>query len=302
MKVLLIEDSPVDVRLIQEYLVQAGGGLFEVEWTSNLSASFKRLGEGGIDAVLLDLGLPESQGLDTFLRVYAQAGQAPVVILTSHNDETLAIRALQEGAQDYLFKGEIDARSLVRALRYAIERRQLQAALSQMSHDELTGLYNYRGFHILAQQYSRLACRSQTSFLYLFIDLDNLKRINDQFGHVAGNHALCRTADVLRQSFRSSDVLGRVGGDEFAALVLNAGRTAGGIIVARLRANVEAHNSKSPPPWPFSISVGLACFDPQNPFSIEQLMSAADQAMYAEKRAKKGRSTEAGASSEIAAG
>jgi diguanylate cyclase (GGDEF)-like protein len=246
-----------------------------------------RLAAGNIDAVVLDLSLPESQGLNTLLRIDAQTFGVPIVILTAPHDEGLAVQALQNGAQDYLVKGEVTGKLLLRSLRYAIECRQLRAALHEMSVDDLTGLYNYRSFRLLAEQHLQLACRSKSSLLFLFADLDNLKIINDEFGHLTGNQALVRAATVLRRSFRASDILARVGGDEFAALAVSASGNDAGVLAERFREEVETSNREARTPWPFSLSAGVACFEPTRPSSLEELMSRADQAMYAEKVAHK---------------
>jgi diguanylate cyclase (GGDEF)-like protein len=288
MRILLIEDNPTAVRLIQELLTRAGAPALELETTHLLATGLERLAAGDIDVVLLDLTLADCQGLDTYLRVHVHAPRVPIVILTAADDDVLPLEAIQEGAQDYLVKGQVDGKGLVRALRYAIERQRLLAALDQLAHDELTGLYNYRGFLTLAQQQVRLACRARSSFLLVFADVDWLKAINDTFGHGAGNRALIQTADVLRQTFRESDILGRVGGDEFAVLAIDADERSAGVILARLHQNLEAQNRRAGGPFTLSLSAGAAAFDPQRGLSLEQLMAEADDAMYAHKRDKKG--------------
>src|SRR5260370_2601007 len=120
--VLLIEDNPGDVRLIRELLADRGGPAIVLEAAARLGTGLERLAAGGIDVVLLDLSLPDSSGLDTFLQVRALATKLPVVVLTGLDDEMLAVKAVQEGAQDYLVKGQADGRVLVRSLHYAIER------------------------------------------------------------------------------------------------------------------------------------------------------------------------------------
>jgi MinD-like ATPase involved in chromosome partitioning or flagellar assembly/CheY-like chemotaxis protein len=127
MKVLLIEDNPGDARLIQMMLAEARGAPFDIERADRLSTGLGRLATGGIDVVLLDLSLPDSQGLDTFARVHAQAPEVPIVLLTGLEDEELGVEAMREGAQDYLVKGQVDSRLLVRSMRYAIERHRMQA-------------------------------------------------------------------------------------------------------------------------------------------------------------------------------
>ncbi len=129
-KVLLTEDNPGDVRLIQEMLAEAGVP-FDLECADRLSAGLEHLAEGGIALVLLDLGLPDSMGFDTFIRVHKQAPQVPIVLLTILSDEALGVKAVQEGAQDYLIKGQLDSNLLVRACRYAIERKRAEETLRE---------------------------------------------------------------------------------------------------------------------------------------------------------------------------
>jgi DNA-binding response OmpR family regulator len=128
---LLIEDNPGDARLIREMLAEARGVSFDLEQADRLSAGLERLAEGDFDVVLLDLGLPESQGLDTCARVQAQVSEVPIVVLTGLDDEELAVRAVEAGAQDYLVKGQVDPNPLARALRYAVERKRAEEALRE---------------------------------------------------------------------------------------------------------------------------------------------------------------------------
>jgi signal transduction histidine kinase len=129
--VLLIEDNPGDARLIQEMLHDDGGAGFRLEYRERLTEGLERLAQGGVDLVLLDLSLPETQGLDSFLRVCTHAPGLPVVVLTGSNNEELGYRAVQSGAQDYLIKGQVNGLLLGRALRYAIERSRIEEELRQ---------------------------------------------------------------------------------------------------------------------------------------------------------------------------
>jgi PAS domain S-box-containing protein len=129
-RLLLIEDNPGDAGLIREMLGEARGMIFELEWTETLSEGINRLASGGIDVVLLDLALPDSTGLETLRRLRAASPWAPVVVVLSGlSDEEISFQAVQEGAQDYLIKGHVDSRLLIRSIRYALERGQEQAAL-----------------------------------------------------------------------------------------------------------------------------------------------------------------------------
>ncbi len=135
--ILLIEDNPGDARLIKEMLAEAGNGSFVLRRCDRLSSGLEQLTANGTDIVLLDLSLPDSQGLDTVTRVHSGAGRFPIVVLTGLDDETLAVRAVQHGAQDYLVKGHFDSRLLQHAIRYAIERHHLLVELEEARREQL---------------------------------------------------------------------------------------------------------------------------------------------------------------------
>ena len=141
--VLLVEDNPGDIQLIREMLAAAGDDQFTFEHTDRLATGLTRLAGGGVDVLLLDLGLPDTVGLETFTKAYAQAEHVPIIVLTDHGDEALAVRAVQEGAQDHLGKGEIDGRLLTRSIRHAVERKRehrqlyLQAAALSVARDAI---------------------------------------------------------------------------------------------------------------------------------------------------------------------
>jgi len=129
LKVLLVEDNPGDARLIREMLREAAHARFELELADCLATGLERLRAGNIHAVLLDLGLPDSRGDDTFFRTHALAPEVPIIVLTGLGDEAVALRTVQQGAQDYLVKGRVDANLLERAICYAIERKKAEQAL-----------------------------------------------------------------------------------------------------------------------------------------------------------------------------
>ncbi len=132
-RALLIEDNPGDARLIREMLRDAGGGVaVELKVAGRLSDGLERLVVGGIDLVLLDLSLPDSSGLATFDAVHSAAPETPVVVLSGLDDERVAIRAVHQGAQDYLVKGRVEGGTILRSMRYAIERQRLEAARADL--------------------------------------------------------------------------------------------------------------------------------------------------------------------------
>ncbi|MGQ0538359.1 MAG: diguanylate cyclase, partial [Gemmatimonadaceae bacterium] len=151
--------------------------------------------------------------------------------------------------------------------------------------DELTDLYNRRGFLALAEQQLKLARRSRRELVLLFVDLDDFKLINDTYGHGEGDVALKRAAAILKKTFRESDIVARLGGDEFVILAAETGSSAG--IVDRLRRELRLRNKEDGYPYTLSFSVGAARFDPSNPPSIEALLQTADAMLYEQKREKR---------------
>jgi diguanylate cyclase (GGDEF)-like protein len=168
------------------------------------------------------------------------------------------------------------------------ERKRAEAAIQALSVvDELTGLYNRRGFLAFSEQHLMSIQRTNKSLMVVYADLDGLKQINDSFGHMEGDRALTKTAELLTETFRSSDVLGRLGGDEFT--VFAAVEPDGGVdsALARLNSKFATFNASKVAPYKLSISVGLAIMNPDQAETVEQLMARADQAMYENKRKRK---------------
>jgi len=152
--------------------------------------------------------------------------------------------------------------------------------------DDLTGLHNRRGFLMLAEKQLQIGRRTGLPDLLLFVDLDGLKRINDELGHETGDAALQAAAAVLQAAFRSSDIIARLGGDEFLVLCPNTGATDGPALLEGLQRHVGEANADTTAPWRLSLSAGLAAFDPQHPVTLDELIRAADAAMYASKQRK----------------
>lgn len=168
--------------------------------------------------------------------------------------------------------------------------KELNGALEKLEtlslQDDLTGLYNRRGFFTIAAEHFKMADRNKTKMFLLFMDLDNLKNINDTLGHHKGDQALIGIARILEATFRRSDVKGRMGGDEFA--VFPVGATPEGMekAIGRLEKNIQSFNQSKKNPFHLSVSMGVSHYDPEHPSTIDELMVRADKLMYEEKRRK----------------
>ena len=286
--VLLIEDNPGDARLIAEY-VREHNPQWALHSVSSLSDAQIYLRTQKADLIFLDLSLPDGLGIDSVHRILVCAPGVPVIVLTGLEDTYVATQAVQAGAQDYLNKNELNAKLLARAAHYALERGRLLETIRALSlRDALTDLYNRRGFLTLAEQQCKDAQRREKSLAVFFIDVDNMKTINDTLGHRAGDRALIAVATALRQSLRDSDIAARLAGDEFALLAADAGAEGAAAIATRIEANVaHAQLGADIPGLSLAVSVGYVLHKRGASDTIEALLQAADAAMYAVKQRKK---------------
>jgi len=244
------------------------------------------------ELVLLNLTLPDSKGMETFLKVRKQVPNVPIIVQSHLDDESVAVGTVKQGAQDYLIKSDMDANLLTRSIRYAIERQRLLEEIRNLSLiDELTGLYNRRGFTTLAEKQLKIAKRAGERMHFIFIDLDALKEINDRWGHTQGDCALQEIAGILRETFRESDIVARVGGDEFCVLARESHRKNSRVLTARLLANIEERNRITDSPYQLSVSLGIVHSNPKTPCTPSDLLHKADRLMYRQKRDKKNHSS-----------
>jgi diguanylate cyclase (GGDEF)-like protein/PAS domain S-box-containing protein len=183
-------------------------------------------------------------------------------------------------------RGEKSGRNMI-VVEDITERKRMEAEMREMSlRDLLTELYNRRGFITLAEQQIKAANRAKRPLQLTFIDLDRLKWINDTLGHEKGDRVLIDTAHLLRQTFRESDIIARLGGDEFAILSIDSGDKNHENVSQRLQQHIDAYNSKESRLYKLSMSWGTVVYHPDSPVSLDQLLSAADELMYTQKRAK----------------
>ena len=189
-----------------------------------------------------------------------------------------------------------DTQKILLAMEDATEQKLLEEKLSAAAvTDELTGLYNRRGLFILADKMLKISKRQGKGIYLLYVDFNNLKVINDTFGHEEGDQALFESAQLLREIYRESDVIARIGGDEFVVLPVGVEGDGAEAIVARLRKASDAFNGRTLHRYQLSLSAGIAYYDPQTDLSLNELLAHGDQSMYAQKKcgaAPLGRSNE----------
>jgi len=288
--VLLIEDDDADALLVERALERFGG--LELRHVTRLRSALDTLAEKPCDVALLDLSLPDSFGLEGVTTLHASFPDLPVVVLTGLTDNELALQALERGAQDYLAKGQCSPEMLVRTLRYAIQRQQIQREnqrlLSELGrqarHDGLTGLTNRRS---LVAELEREWMRSQGGgkpLACVLLDVDFFKRVNDLHGHAAGDTVLQALAEQLRTSCRNGDTPGRYGGEEFLAILPHTTEDEAAAWAEQLRQCIAAT------PIPLgnetiyvTVSFGVAARG-SDIASGEQLVARADQSLRLAKQ------------------
>ena len=287
-KVLYVEDEMDHAILIRELIEKIKNVHYELTHVQNLNETLLELNNNNYDIILLDLSLPDEQGVDTVARVCEQAPDIPVVVMSGTDDETMAIKALQKGAQEYLVKGKVQSHALSRILRYAIMRHKGRVELQSLSLvDDLTGLYNKRGFILFAQQQLSLSVRAKRGMILFFIKLNGLKEIKDKSGHQSGDLALIETASILKEVFRDSDIVGRHAEDEFTAIAIESFDANNEIIIKRLQDDLYSSNKQANRLYELSLSIGTAYYDTEELCSIEKLINRAEESMNEQRNNKK---------------
>jgi diguanylate cyclase (GGDEF)-like protein len=244
--------------------------------------ALEKIKKNAFDSAVIDVVMPLMDGITLTKELLKLYPKFPIMIMTGHADEHSAGSALVAGAREFIKKPFSTDEFVLRFDKMMRDHKGEEALLALSLTDELTGLCNRRRFFVLTEQCLKVAVRTKKRPLLLFIDMDDLKWINDHYGHHEGDQALIGLASILKKTFRESDIIARIGGDEFVVLLESTDENSE-IIITRLHENVRDYNAKRPQHI-LSISVGTAHFDPEHPISIDELLAKADALMYAEKR------------------
>ncbi|MEK6745286.1 MAG: diguanylate cyclase [Nitrospirota bacterium] len=235
------------------------------------------------EVLLTDIVMPGMRGLELVSRAKRIHPAMTAIVMTGFVEEFSYDEAIRSGAADFIKKPFTVQELIVR-----IKHAKLQDHLRELSiTDELTGLSNRRGFFAFAQQQMKQAKRNGERMVLFFADLDDLKIINDTFGHVAGDRALSDAARIFVETFRDSDIIARMGGDEFAVLLGNAPDAGIETVRNRLEKRLVEYNARRDGSFRLSVSVGLTVFDPAKPATVDELIHQADARMYEEKMRRK---------------
>ncbi|MEG4420244.1 diguanylate cyclase [Microcoleus sp. LAD1_D5] len=301
-----MDDTPDNLRLLAKILESHG---YIVRKALNGRMALQGVHRDPPSLILLDINMPEMNGYEVCqkLKALEASAQIPVIFISAIERLENKLRAFELGGVDYITKPFQEQEVLMRVKNQLLIQQQRQQLIEQnqrLEHeiqerlkaeaevrqlsvtDQLTGLYNRRGFFLLAEQQLKIAQRTQTSYCILFADLDGLKKINDTFGHEMGDRVIVDAAQILKQTFRDADIVARLGGDEFALFITNFSSDSSTNFQSRLQENIDCFNQQSERAY-ISISLGVQFGELNNEVLLEQLLAKADKLMYEHKRTKR---------------
>lgn len=317
--ILVVDTRPTDRQLFVTLLSSFGHRVLE----ASDGAEALELARAELpDLVITDIVMPNMDGFTLVRRLRAEPllSGVPVIFQTAHYLESELHKLATASGIEHILGKPTEPQEILRAVQESLNHPAVRARLPQTGQlhrehlqlladklyqknlelekanerlrnlsltDELTGLNNRRGFAILANGLFKFARRANHPLCLLYIDMDSLKQINNTFGHTEGDTALNHFARILTETFRDSDVIARMGGDEFAVLTIDANENNIAVIKARLESNVESYNLVSVRGYALSFSMGVIPVDLDSMFTVDVLLTKADAAMYEHKQGKK---------------
>jgi diguanylate cyclase (GGDEF)-like protein len=277
--ILIVDDDAVILEFMKIVLEMEG---YECETAISSQAALEHVRNSPFDIMITDIVMPGMNGLELTGKVKDIRPNMSVITTTGFTDNFSYDKAIEAGASDFIKKPFTEKELIAR-----IKHVKMQQEIRNLTlRDELTGIYNRRGFFALVEYQFNMAKRSKTGLFMLYADLDNLKIINDRLGHKEGDIALTVAADILKKYFRRSDIIARIGGDEFVVFPVGTSADCVDRILERLQKALEEYNSENNRGYRLSISAGISFYDPERPCTIDDLLAAADRSMYERKISK----------------
>jgi diguanylate cyclase (GGDEF)-like protein len=282
-KILIVDDEEPVSNLMVSLFSKYG---HSCETAKDGTEALEKIKKNFFDSAVVDIVMPHMDGIILTRELVNLHPDLPIMVMTGHADEHSAESAFAAGAREFIKKPFSIDEFILRFDKMMRDHKGEETLLALSLTDELTGLYNRRRFFVLTEQFLKVAIRAKKRSLLLYIDMDDLKLINDHFGHNDGDQALIDLASILKNTFRESDIIARIGGDEFVVLLESTDEN-DGMLITRLNENIRDYNAKASQQYKLSVSVGAAQFDPEYPISIDELLSKADALMYAQKRRRR---------------
>ncbi len=305
LKILLVEDDAEFAAVLRIRLGKETNPPLGITCAPDLQQALELLNSQRFDLILLDLMLPDSSGIQTFLKIHAQVRHIPVVILTGLDSDNLAIDAVRKGAEDYLVKADINTRLLLRIVHHAIDRHRIKEKLASVTGrlretnlllekmsllDPLTELYNRQGFQQVLCRELQLASRGDGQLMAVVMDIDDFKKINDSMGHPVGDILLKEVAKKIRDSLRVTDYVARIGGDEFVLLLPKTTLGEAVQLAERLRIAVSNTTITLSEKEMIRITASLGLIPvPAKTSSVDELLAVADPLLRRSKEKGKNR-------------
>ena len=280
LSVLVVENNHDDFELISRQLSDVYGTQYRLLHCASLYEAQSYLVSGSLDAILLDLSLPDSIGLNTVSHMRNLTSRLPIIALINMENEAMGEQAIQQGAQEFLSKGEISGNILSRVIKYAIKRKQMDEKLEKLSTtDPITGLFNRRYFFERGWNEYVNSRHQMQPMAIVMVDIDHFKKVNEFYGHVCGDKVLLSVADLFKKMVRGLDLIARFGAEEFIILLPKTNPKEVDFLAERIRLEVAdtpiEHNGKS---FHVTVSLGIAMIG-NTEENFENMINQADQAM-----------------------
>jgi two-component system cell cycle response regulator len=278
--IIIVDDDVILLTMLKENLVREG---YRCETADSAETALELVRGSSFDIMLTDITLPGMKGFELTERAKNLRPDMAVIIMTGFVDDFSYDSAIEAGASDFIKKPFTIKELRARMEHVRVHEKQRVMAMT----DELTGLCNRWGFFTLVEQQIRLSKRLNKGMYILYVDVDNLKMINDTLGHRIGDTALVDAADILKKTYRESDIIARIGGDEFVVAPIGTTEDKIEAVTARLEENIKRHNAKESRPYELSLSYGVAYCGPESVCNIDGLLAEAEKLMYEHKNMKR---------------